>query len=274
MNEREYATHYEAIPPFEENFRIGFSSYRQLRTMRPHWHEHLEFVYVTGGRGTFIIDGEHLPVARGDLIVADPNTLHVLLSDAGIDYHCLLVFPDFFREDGIGAFCFQSYIPADPVIGEIFGALEVAYSERTSASNLMKKSLVYRLASHLSERYSRTDLSPADLKRHTAAFSRIKRVEEFVAQNYQTRISTADLAAMFYLSENHFCRLFKRTVGISPLEYINEYRVGKAELLLLGTGLSVTEIAAAVGFDSANYFSRVFKRMRRMTPAEYRKAAR
>lgn len=274
MNEQEYATHYEAIPPFEGNLRIGFSSFHRLTTMRPHWHEHIEFVYITEGNGVFVIDGERFPVSRGDLIVASPNTLHALLSDRGIDYHCLLVFPDFFTGDRVDSVCFLSLIKQDAVIDAIFFDLETEYAEGNAAADMMKKALVYRLVAHLVRNYIRADLSPADIRRRTAAMSRIKRIEAFVAEHYRTRISTRDLAAIFYVSENHFCRLFQKTFGISPMEYINDYRVGRAELLLSGTGLSITEIATAVGFDSANYFSRVFKRMRRMTPAEYRKAAR
>ena len=92
-----------------------------------------------------------------------------------------------------------------------------------------------------------------------------------MAEHYRTKISTRDLAEIFYVSENHFCRLFQKSFGMSPMEYINDYRVGKAELLLSGTGLSITEIATAVGFDSANYFSRVFKRLRREAPGEFRR---
>ena len=271
MNEREYATHYEAIPPFEENLRIALNTFEKLTTMRPHWHEHIEFVYITSGEGVFIIDGERFPVSGGDLIVANPNTLHALLSDRGIDYHCLLVFPDFFGEDEIDPMCFCSLIKADPLVGEIFRDLKAEHTERAAAASLMKKALVYRLVAYLSRNYVRPDASPSDIKRRTAAFYRIQRIEEFLAKSYRERISTRDLAQIFYVSENHFCRLFKRTVGISPMEYVNEYRVGKAELLLSGTELSITEIAAAVGFDSANYFSRVFRRVRKESPCEFRR---
>lgn len=275
MNEREYATHYESIPPFEGNFRIGFNSFRRLTTMRPHWHEHIEFVYITEGNGCFVIDGERFAVSRGDLIVANPNTLHALLSDDGIDYHCLLVFPDFFDEgDDPDTVCFQSLVKSDPQIGGLFLELQREYAEDARAAGMMKKALVYRLTAYLVRNYMQADLTPADIKRRTAAISRIRRIEELVAKNYRTKISTRDLAEIFYVSENHFCRLFKKTFGMSFLGYINDYRVGKAELLLSGTGLSITEVATAVGFDSVNYFSRIFKKMRRESPVEYRRRVR
>ena len=145
MNNIDYATHYEAMPPFDGGFRIGFSTFAKLTTMRPHWHEHLEFVYITGGTGTFIINGKHFPVAPGDLIVANPNTLHALLSDRGIDYHCLLVFLDFFDKDDIDVLGFQSLVQCDATVREIFEELQSEYKDGNTAASLMKKALVYRL---------------------------------------------------------------------------------------------------------------------------------
>jgi len=99
----------------------------------------------------------------------------------------------------------------------------------------------------------------------------MRKVEDFVSQNYQNKISTAHLSKIFYMSESHFCRLFKKTVGISPIDYINEYRVGKAELLLQKTDLPIITIAAEVGFEDANYFSRVFRKIKKLSPSEYRR---
>ena len=271
MNNIDYATHYEAISPFDGGFRIGFSTFAKLTTMRPHWHEHLEFVYITAGIGTFIINGKRFSVTPGDLIVANPNTLHALLSEHGIDYHCLLVFLDFFDKDDIDVLCFQSLVQGDATVSEIFDELEGEYKNGNTAASLMKKSLVYRLVAHLARNYVNSELTKADIERRTAAFSRMRKIEDFVSENYKNKIGTADLAKMFFVSENHFCRLFKKTVGISAVDYINEYRISKAEILLDTTDLAITEIASAVGFDDANYFSRIFKKVKKLSPSEYRK---
>ncbi len=271
MNDIDFATHYESIPPFDGGLRIGFNTFVKLTTMRPHWHEHLEFVYITSGNGTFIIDGKHFCVEKGDLIVANPNTLHALLSERGIDYYCLLIFPDFFDEDNIDVLRFESLIKADAEIDRIFAKLKKEYTKNTAVSNVMKKSIVYRLIAYLVQHYLKDDFSKSDTERRTASLSRMRKIENFVSENYRNKISTADLAKIFFISENHFCRLFKKTVGISAIDYINEYRVSKAEILLRTTDLAITQIASAVGFEDANYFSRVFKRIKQLSPSQYRK---
>ena len=97
----------------------------------------------------FIINGKHFPVTVGDLIVANPNTLHMLQSARGIDYHCLLIFLDFFDEHDIDVLRFQSLIKSDTLIGEIFKELKKEFSEKLVAANMIKKSIVYRLIVHL-----------------------------------------------------------------------------------------------------------------------------
>jgi len=273
MNNIDYATHYAAFPPFEGGFPMGLSTFEKLTTMRPHWHEHLEFVYITGGVGTFIIDGKHFFVETGDLIIANPNTLHALLSECGVDYHCLLIFPNFFDEDDIDVLRFESLIKADAAVGKIFAELKKEYATDTAVSNIMKKSIVYRLIAYLIKNYLKDDNSKADIERRTVELSRMRKIEAFVSENYKSKISTSDLAKMFFVSENHFCRLFKKHVGISAVDYINEFRISKAEILLRTTDLAITEIALAVGFEDANYFSRVFRMIKKLSPTEYRKQA-
>ena len=272
MNSTDYASHYESLPPYEQDFHIGLKSFEKLTAMRPHWHEHHEFVYITDGVGVFIINGERLSVSTGDLIVAAPNTLHTLQSERGIDYHCLLIRPDFFANDGIDAMSFKSLVKGDSAVCEIFRELKSEFESSSSPANdMMKKSLVYKLVAYLASNHLKPSPTKEDIEWRTAALSRMRKVEYFVSRNYKNKISTASLAELFFVSSSHFCRLFKKTVGICALDYINEYRIGKAELLLKTTDLSISEIAAEVGLENANYFSRVFRKIKKLSPSEYRK---
>ena len=71
-------------------------------------------------------------------------------------------------------------------------------------------------------------------------------------------------------SKYHFCRLFKAAAGVSPWEYAMDLKLGRARELLLGTRLSVKEIAARLGFADPNYFSRRFARRTGLPPRAYR----
>lgn len=81
------------------------------------------------------------------------------------------------------------------------------------------------------------------------------------------------LAAMAGLSLSRFKEVFRRTVGRTPREYVNECRIRRARELL-AQGKSVTGTAMALGFSGSDYFAVVFRRHTAMTPTEYAAAYR
>ncbi|WJH33566.1 AraC family transcriptional regulator [Paenibacillus sp. CC-CFT747] len=72
------------------------------------------------------------------------------------------------------------------------------------------------------------------------------------------------------LSRGYFFSLFKETTGLSPIQYVNRYRINRAKEELQGSGLSITEIAEKYQFSSIHYFSKLFRQLTGMTPSEYR----
>lgn len=88
------------------------------------------------------------------------------------------------------------------------------------------------------------------------------------------RVQLADAAAQAELSAFHFLRVFARTLGATPNQYLVACRLGAAADALSRTEESVTDIALDVGFDDLSHFQRTFKRAAGMTPGQFRKLAR
>jgi len=77
-----------------------------------------------------------------------------------------------------------------------------------------------------------------------------------------------------HITPAHFRRLFKRQLGLPPLQFLIHCRLEKASALLLRGHASVAEIALEAGFADQNYFARLFKRQYRITPLDYRRTFR
>ena len=92
----------------------------------------------------------------------------------------------------------------------------------------------------------------------------------YIRQNYAQSISTEDIAQAINLSRSYMSELFKHTYGISPHEYVIQFRLSVAKNMLLNTALSITEIAEKSGFRDIFSFSRIFKREIGISPAQYR----
>ncbi|MGW6279188.1 helix-turn-helix domain-containing protein [Kribbella sp. NPDC055071] len=99
---------------------------------------------------------------------------------------------------------------------------------------------------------------------------RIELVQQHLRQHLSTRQSVAELARLAGLSTSHFSALFKQSTGMGVLEYLRRLRNARARELLITTGLSVGEIATAVGYTDPLYFSRQFHAINGVSPTTFR----
>jgi two-component system response regulator YesN len=81
------------------------------------------------------------------------------------------------------------------------------------------------------------------------------------------------LSDMINVSPDYFTKMFKTSIGKTPIEYINGLRVNKAMELLYSTKKSMAEIADEIGFCNPNYFHKIFKQDINESPLAYRKAS-
>ncbi len=99
-----------------------------------------------------------------------------------------------------------------------------------------------------------------------------KRVLDHVAARYGDAITLDGMAGEAGLSASHFSRLFKQTIGQSPMQFVTAYRVEQAKRRLAMPDAPLTRIAVSCGFADQAHFSRVFKQATGMTPKMYRSA--
>jgi AraC-like DNA-binding protein/ABC-type sugar transport system substrate-binding protein len=93
----------------------------------------------------------------------------------------------------------------------------------------------------------------------------------YVHEHYAEPISRQDLARHVNLAEDYLTNCFHKEVGMTPITYLNRYRVNQAKSLLMQSDASITDIAVSVGFSDSGYFSRVFRREVGMSPEAYRR---
>ena len=77
---------------------------------------------------------------------------------------------------------------------------------------------------------------------------RLNTVVHYIEENYTDSISNAQLAELIHVSEDRFNHLFRESMGMAPLQYMNEVRLKKAMHLLKSGNYSAAEVADAVGF--------------------------
>ena len=98
----------------------------------------------------------------------------------------------------------------------------------------------------------------------------VRAILGYIEASLPGEISLGDISAVFFMSEGHLCRLFKKEMGVSIMAYVKRQRMHMAASLLRDSGENVSAIGARVGVGDPNYFCRAFKQEMGMTPSEYR----
>jgi AraC-like DNA-binding protein len=98
----------------------------------------------------------------------------------------------------------------------------------------------------------------------------LRRVREHIHSRLSERIELNELAAIAGLSDCHFSRAFKQSMGIPPHRYVMQRRIEVAAVLIEQTDRPLSEIALEVGFSDQSHFTRMFSRLASQTPRDYR----
>ena len=93
----------------------------------------------------------------------------------------------------------------------------------------------------------------------------------YIATHYSEQISLEELSASAAISKSTCERLFKTYIGLTPLQYLTNYRLEASRYLLESTDKSITEIANLCGFNHTSYYGRLFLQTYGTTPSDYRK---
>lgn len=105
----------------------------------------------------------------------------------------------------------------------------------------------------------------------TTAAHLAKKVKRFIHENYKNKITNSVLKEVFNYHPNYLAKCMLEAYGVTPINYLQQYRIKQAKRLLAQTNWSITQIAGEVGFSTPAYFSTVFTNMEGISPANYRK---
>lgn len=237
---------------------------------RAHWHDRIEFLRITNGELYLECGTANIVAKAGDLVIIPPKISHkgytkskyvsynVLMFDLRSFYNdteiCKKLLPDFF--DGIAKFKqLTNNYNTIKIFDEIYG-LKDKNTIKTTATiylflhALFENELLYFEKSKLNNSFAE--------------------IISYIEENYEKDITITSLSQKFGYSSAHFSRKFKNFTGLSPIAYLNIFRLEKAYQMINESSLTISEISAKCGFTDANYFTRCFKKHFGMPPTLYK----
>jgi AraC-like DNA-binding protein len=119
--------------------------------------------------------------------------------------------------------------------------------------------------------YRRMPADSKDAPHGRMEYERVKKMLDYIEQHYAENVRLSGISEEVLLCESECCRLFKRYMNMTIIEYLNNYRIDRSIESLADTDLSVTEIALMSGFSDPNYYSKMFSARKGVSPRKYRK---
>lgn len=149
---------------------------------------------------------------------------------------------------------------------KFFERLGAIIKEDSPAANLEKQALMrYLLVPFIS------GLKHLPNKEDMVKYERFHNALLMIEEQLAKPLTVEMLAESAHLHPNYFSNLFSEQFGVSPLQYIIQKRIERAQVLLYSSSKPVNAIAAQTGYDDPCYFNRIFKKYTGMTPLQYRK---
>ena len=158
----------------------------------------------------------------------------------------------------------------DPLLSNIGLALWRELELGTRGSSRYVRVSAQMLLAHLVRHYT---VGPAAVEPPSTGLThdQVGQLTEFVQEHLHEHLSLARLGRYLGLSPAHFTRLFRRSMGESPHQYVIRKRIERARFLIEQGDLPLAHVALEVGFANQSHFSETFRRQVGVTPLRYRR---
>lgn len=255
-----------------------------------HWHNDMEIIYVKKGRGEVDLDLRPHPAKAGDILLVPPGRLHAIRQwkDCSMEYEniifqlsLLMNAPTDFCGEHFFAPLLQGRVdlpahiscehPLHSRLSDCLDEIDLFSAQGDDLSALAIKSRLFELFRLIFSWQKQNMSAPVSVPR-SKSLDLVKVLLKYIESHYQERLTIGKMADICGFSQSHFMKFFKQTMGVSFIEYLNDYRLTMAARLLLASSDTIVAIASECGFENLSYFNRMFRRKYEITPSGYRRA--
>lgn len=249
-----------------------------------HWHAEFEFVYIESGTVTFGIGENQFDLSEGNGVFINSKILHRFYStkDAIIpNFVCMpfflapqdsLIYHKYILPVVTSSLTFQILLAEVPWQAKALEIIRqiIAAQDSISSCELMTSSLLQKLWLEI---YENVEIfhNEKPIKDSSSSQARLQLMMQYIHQNYTQVISLDTLSSHATVSKSTALNLFRKYLHITPINYLINYRLKAAALLLINTEKKINTISNETGFNNVDYFCRLFKKHYHLTPTEYRK---
>ncbi len=287
----ETTPHYEHLKNIDDGFllesysNIGLSNDQRLAL---HWHHEVEIVRFIKGDFELSVNMQDYKHQNRGIILFPSNAIHTMLLPKGAIEASVVFDPKIIQlesydeaQSAISQILFEGKSKCLPVLDSSCDYFEDAdkilsyiidnANNNSSSSRLTVKAKLLELLALFYENgyFNQSEVNTSGIK--LSKQQNFKALLKYMNDNYKKPLSITDGAMRLGVTEQYFCRYFKKATSMSFTEYLNDLRLTKAADDILNTDKPISDIYLEHGFENSGYFFKMFKRKYKITPLQYRK---
>ena len=229
----------------------GFEDCEPLHSYGPAVRDYFIIHFVHEGKGSFFCGEKSYTLSGGDCFLITPGEITSYRADRLNPWKYSWV--AFLGEDIEKALCKAGLYPTSPVRRSLPSECDMCFCE-------MRKNLYGNECALLSNMYRFLSLLTENSSSKTLQGEYVKCAAEYMKYNLHSGIGVSDAAAFVGIDRSYLSRLFSAELGVSPSEYLFKLRMEEADRLIRSPRLSLSDIAASVGYSDQFVFSKAFSR--------------
>jgi len=254
----------------DKEFFFQNTTNNKIKKRDIHYHNNYEIYYLTSGKCWYFIDEKSYHLTNGDIALIPKGVIHKTNYETPHHSRILINCSDYFLPESVIELIpqipyFTIPTASRPLINEIFDTIQNEYHSQNRFSEDTIKSKVYELLLFIAR-----ENSMHENEKNESPI--VEKAVKYIHKHYTDNLSLTDTAKYCYVSDEHLSRKFKKETGFGFNEYLNIYRLKKADIWLRNDPKAkISEIATNCGFNDSNYFSKVYKKVYKISPKDAKK---
>ncbi|MGE7861336.1 AraC family transcriptional regulator [Bacillus mobilis] len=239
----------------------------------PHWHRSIEISLVVNGEVFLYVNGQKKKVSAGEFIFVNSGDVHEFekVENTSCAVMMLIISYEFLKEinEDFDKYRFNivESIVQKTNLRQIFYELKELVIHSDDLSYIKINSLIYEIV-YILLRYCKVG---ENIDNNFQLGNKQKEMITYIYKHYNEELKLKDVAKHFFVSEEHFSRMFKKLFGSNFTTFLTRYRLYKAYDDIIRSTSSVKDIAVKHGFPNIKSFISQFKDKYGYTPLQYRK---
>lgn len=248
-----------------------------------HYHKEVEIIVLLKGRYGFYIHEEPVILEEGDVILIGSNELHAdyacgnatylvfqfdlqeNLENSGLPYY------RYFADSGVPLsrlnYMFREQPEVRDAVADSVQSIYREFKDKQDGYEIAISIQIKRIILALLRGDSRKTISA----RENVDISRLRPVLDYIENHLGDKLQVEEACQLANMSYHYFVKYFKKTMGISFVDYITMKKIKRAERLLLTKDMSIAQIGEEVGMSNMAHFYKMFRKFKDCSPNEFRK---